>query len=176
MKKAQIKLAETIGILVIFFLLMVFGFGFYGGVQGNNVKKAETKAFELRTIEVAQRVLFLSELQCTEDEAVDIDCFDLLKVKEFYDIAAKEPTQAVPNTKFMASAKLHYLNIFGKSKITLHFVYPKSVDYPEPDGIILYKNFDTKFTRKLVTNVPVSIYKPTKREYAFGYIQIEVAQ
>lgn len=168
MKKAQIKLAETIGILVIFFLLLVFGFGFYGGVQESNVKKAERKAFELRNIEVAQMVMFLAELQCTEDEAVDIDCIDLLKAEEFYDIATDESSG-----KFMQSAKLHYLNVFRKSRIVLNITYPDDAGWP--DGLLIYDNFGTEYTNKLVSNVPVSIYRPTDREYSFGYLEIEVA-
>lgn len=163
-RKAQIKMVETIGILIIFFLLLVFGFNFFGNVGAGQVEKSRNKAFELKSIEVAQTILFLAELQCTEQESVDIDCIDIEKMKAFRNIAYNKT-----NPLFMDSARLHYFNMFGKARISLHEVYPANNSWT------FYDNFNVTRTRKLTTNLPVTIFHPIGNSFSFGYLQIEVA-
>lgn len=183
-KRAQIKMGESVGILVIFFLLLVFGFSFFGKVSQSSLAKSEQEAFELKSVNVAQMFLFLPELQCTEQESVDVDCIDIYKMNELLKLTSTKPdgTGAFPG--YDEKTRLYYFNLFGSAKVTLVQVYPDPGLDPfiTNNGFTLYTdgsrpfygNLATKYTKKLATNIPVSIYNPLRNTYAFGYLKVEV--
>ncbi len=64
-RKSQIQMGETIGILFVFFILVVFGFVFYMNVMKGSSKVEMEENIQLKTIGIAQRASFLPELQCS---------------------------------------------------------------------------------------------------------------
>ena len=66
MKKSQIQIGETIAVLFVFFLLVVIGFIFYVGVIKDSIVSEKDELSQLKSIEIAQKVLYLPELQCSE--------------------------------------------------------------------------------------------------------------
>jgi len=153
-KKAQIKMFETIAILVVFFILLLFGFIFYTKVIKGTYQEEQEEAFTLNAIELSEKIQFLPEISCTRNNIAEKGCIDLLKLK-----AA---------TKIVNENRLDYFDSFGYSKVYLQEVYPNENEW------ILYdfeKNIDSG---KISTPFPISIYDPLEDESRFGVLYIDI--
>tara|TARA_Y100000310_G_C20699129_1_gene828033 strand:- start:5828 stop:6322 length:495 start_codon:yes stop_codon:yes gene_type:complete len=160
MKKGQIKMSETIGVLIIFFFLMVFGFGFYVRVQKINLEKDVERNADLRGISISQKAAFLPELQCTFNNIQTDNCFDRLKVEAFIE-AILDP-----------STKDYYSDFFGFSEIRLEQF---EIEGHDAINFTLYEN--PKLTSVYIStiSVPVSIYfeeTPGVRKYSFAILNV----
>ncbi|MEM4263654.1 MAG: hypothetical protein QW666_02040, partial [Candidatus Woesearchaeota archaeon] len=80
MDKAQIKMFETIGVLVIFFFLLVAAASFYFQIQKSSLQRELDKQVQLRAMQVVQRALHMPELDCSFVNVQKDNCFDLLKM------------------------------------------------------------------------------------------------
>jgi len=153
-KKSQIQMAETIAVLFVFFILIAVGFMFYGRVILGNVQSQKDEFVQLQSISIAQRAMFLPELQCSEDIVEEITgCIDLFKIEASQDIIAQ-------NSRY-------YYDLFEFSNITLKQIYPN-----ENNWVIYERKTDT-FESKFITNIPVSLYDPVARRYGFGVLTVE---
>jgi len=109
-KKAQIQMGESIAILFIFFILVVFGFVFYMNIMKGSAKIEIEENIQLKAIGIAQEVSFLPELQCSEENVRVEDCIDLMKL----DAASK----------LLKDNSIYYYDIFEFSKIWVEEVFP----------------------------------------------------
>src|SRR3989344_170364 len=81
-RKAQIQTSETIAVLFIFFVLILFGIIFYYKYQQVAIRERGEELLSLRAMDTTLKVLFLPELICSKGEAEPEDnCVDLLKVR-----------------------------------------------------------------------------------------------
>ncbi|HLC50632.1 MAG TPA: hypothetical protein VJI97_04370, partial [Candidatus Nanoarchaeia archaeon] len=147
-RKAQIQIGETISVIFVFFILLLIGFVFYAKVLKGNAAIESDEMAQLRSVEIAQRAMFLPELQCSSDVTDSKNCIDKLKIESAKDI--------------MRSKEVEYFDIFGFAKIKIAHIYPSN---PEEE---IYSRPLSEFKNKFSTNVPVSIYDPVAREYGFG--------
>ncbi|MEK6943184.1 MAG: hypothetical protein AABX00_03930 [Nanoarchaeota archaeon] len=152
-KKSQIQIGETISVIFVFFILLLIGFMFYAKVLKGNAAIESDELAQLRSVEIAQRVMFLPEMQCSTDVTDSKNCIDKLKV---------ESAKNVMNLN-----AVEYFDILGFAKIKILQVYPS---YEETE---IYSKDLSDFKNKFSTNVPVSIYDPIKKEYNFGLVSIE---
>ena len=153
-KKSQIQMAETIAVLFVFFILLAIGFIFYGRITAGNLQSQKDEFAQLNSVSIAQRAMFLPELQCSEDIVEEITgCFDLLKINSSQDI--------------MRQNSRHYYDLFEFSNITIHQIYPNNREW------VVYERRIEGFESKFVTNIPVSLYDPITRRYGFGVIAVE---
>ncbi len=157
-KKSQIKMFETIAILLIFFVLIGFGLIFYGRIQGQSFQEKQEEDFELKAIQTAQLVSFLPELQCSSNGVIVDDCFDILKIK-----ALKEFIQHNPNI-----GNEYYFDFFGFSRITIEQIYLT------PASWLIYEKTSEKTKAESSIMIPVSLYDPTLRAYNFGILTVDV--
>ncbi|MDD5086795.1 MAG: hypothetical protein PHV16_03505 [Candidatus Nanoarchaeia archaeon] len=163
-KKAQIKMFETIAVLLIFFVLVGFGLIFYMKFMRTSIEDTGEHQFDLKAIQTAQLVSFLPELQCTSPTSANIvidDCFDVLKVKALANIS-KEPAYERINNEY-------YFDSFGYSKIYIENIYPYS-----PENWIVYERTLPNKKFQSSTKVPVSLYYPVTNSYSFGVLTVEV--
>ena len=152
--KAQIRMAETIAILFIFFLMIAFGFIFYAKVQRIQFSETKSKNIDLESIEVTQRVSFLPELQCSSKNVITDNCIDLLKLNALIN-------KLTPELK----AQL-YFNLFKYSNITIIQVYPDV-----GKRWTLYENIKEDVSSTF-TPVPISLYNATTKKHAFGVLEV----
>ena len=153
-KKSQIQIGETVAVLFVFFLLIIIGFIFYVSVIKGNIETEKDELSQLKSIEVAQRVLSLPELQCSEDVVKEREnCFDTLKLK-----AAKE---------ILPDNEIYYFDIFEFGKIDVKEIYPGD------DFWDLYSKPSDEYKNNFSTNIPVSLYDPKTKKYSFGILSIE---
>ena len=156
MKRAQLRMAESIIILFIFFILLTFGIIFYAKISIYTGEKDVAEAKELSAENLRKKVRFLSEIQCTEAGNVEFDCYDLGKIK-----ALKESI-ATTNYDYYAQ------NVFLQSNISFTGIYPDEEQIQlyaaPPDSAMGAESFQT----------PVTLYNPINDTYNFGYITIMV--
>lgn len=150
--KAQLKMWTTIAVLIVFFVLLMFGFIFYANVESITLDRAQKEAEARRSIAVAQVIVNLPELQCSMASGVEKGiCFDLYKA-----LAFKEKR---------TSYRTHYYSVFGYANITLRQIEPSG------DNITLYDYTGNKksFTKGFI---PISIYNPINKTFSFGVVEV----
>lgn len=147
-------MGENIGILFIFFILLVFGFVFYMRVLSGQSRIDFEENLQLKAIGTAQKSSFLPELQCSQENVRIENCIDLLKLEFFNDLAAKN--------------QLFYFDMFGFSNISVKQVSPPGPDFP------MYATMPQKFNDKLSTFIPTSIYNPKTDTYSLALLIVEV--
>jgi hypothetical protein len=152
-KKSQIQIGETVAVLFVFFILIIVGFIFYVKVIKGNIEQEKEELSQLRSVGIAQRVMFLPEVQCSEDNIIIDNCIDMLKLD-----AAKE---------LMKESEIYYYDLLEFSDVTLLQIYPNDAKWE------IYSRKKEKFQNKFVTNVPISLYEPLSRKYNFGVLTID---
>src|SRR3989338_2260511 len=151
--KAQIKMMETIAVLGVFFVILVMGLIFYSRFQEVSIKKVGSEVFEQDIIRVVQLVSYMPEIQCATDQVTEFNCYDLYKLRAMQTLFEKDPVVAE-----------YYFQVFEFSNVTIKKVFP----LPE-ESITIYDRQPNDMTGIIFTRVPVSIFNPITRSYAFGY-------
>lgn len=152
---------ETIAVLLIFFVLVGFGLVFYSRIQGQSFQAKQEENFELKAIQTAQLVSFLPELQCSSNNIIVDDCFDILKVEALSEIISNPQNQKLKNE--------YYYDFFEFSSITIEQVYPLPVT-----SWSIYEKTTEKTKAKSSIKIPVSLYDASSREYNFGILTVDV--
>ncbi len=137
-KKSQIKMTETIGILVIFFILLLFGIIFYAQYQKSSIKKQETLFLEKQAVASSLKTIFLQEIRCEETETTGT-CIDLYKL----DALKKKILQKG------SDFENYYSNVFYGMKISV-----KNLILKESKEIVLSESPIT-WTRKTNVQTPI---------------------
>jgi hypothetical protein len=156
MRKAQIKMFETIGVLIVFFFLLVAGAAFYFNIQESALKKELAKQAELQSLQSAQRAMFLPELDCSFVSVQRDTCFDRLKLHAFQEVTETEPR-----------LREAYFGIFGHATVVVRQRYPLS-----EMNVTLYHNPPEEYTKKLVSFSPVLLYDSVTKEASFGVMEV----
>ncbi|MBI2151480.1 hypothetical protein HYU21_02005 [Candidatus Woesearchaeota archaeon] len=168
-KKAQVRLTETIGILLIFIILVGLGFSFYAKYQKLSLIEKEEQQLQARAVRSTLKALFLPEVLCSRGEAeAEENCVDMSKVRALKD---KLSNFNAADKKW----KDYYFNLFSFARISVHELYP----YPDHDELVLYdypkegakKKENTFFVVSLKDEVAGGVGFP---HYGFGYIEVVV--
>jgi len=153
-KSAQIKMFETIAILVVFFFLVGFGLIFYSRIVQVTSSAKQDEATILKSIQVAEEVFFLPEIQCSKYGNPEDNCIDLYKLDAF--------------KALISSNKVYYFELFGYNEITINEIYPEKNNWQ------LYNNPKPSYSDKIQTQFPVAIHNPISDEYSFGVLYVNV--
>ena len=147
-------MAETIAVLFVFFILIIVGFIFYGKVIMGNLESQKDEFSQLHSVTVAQKAMFLPELQCSEDIVEEITgCFDVLKIEASQDLITK-------NSRY-------YYDLFEYGNVSIKQIYPDENEWP------IYSRKLESFESRFITNIPISLYNPVTRRYGFGILTVE---
>lgn len=153
-KKSQIKMFETIAIIVVFFILLMLGFIFYTKVQKTTYEGEAEELTSLNAVVIAERASFLPEIQCSFANDQKNGCLDVLKLEAARQIIYENP--------------LNYFFMFGNSKIAAREIYPS-----EEEEIIIYDFPKDSFNGVISTQFPVELYNPMTEMSAFGILQVD---
>lgn len=159
-KNGQLHLTETVAILFIFFVLILFGLIFYFQYQKSAVKEKQEELLALRAMDVTLRTLFLPELLCSKGEAeIEGNCFDLMKLRSLTAVLDRHYDD-------------YYYDLFGYSKISVYQLYPVT------EGLttewIIYDHPKPEFISSEPTYYLLSLRDDTLDQYGFGYVKVEV--
>lgn len=168
MKKGQLHLTETIAVLFIFFVLIMFGIIFYYQYQQVSLKEKSEQLLQSRAVDVTLKTLFLPELICSRGDAEPEDnCIDLMKLQHVNETFEKHLTD-------------YYFNLFSYARIYVTEVYPTF----NPPGEclanhcwVLYDKQKPDVTKEEVTHFIVTLRDDTagvQPEYRFGYVSVVV--
>ena len=167
MKKAQIKMAENIGILVIFFFLLVIGLLFYSRIQRQSISYEAERLVGIDAVQRAHTIAALPEIQCStplDSETGKQDCVDKYKVLAF---------GALNDSLDPDEVTLFYYDILGDSRVTLRQIYPES-----DQEWVVYDNKPPNYTSLIPAHVPVFVYDELENRplgaYYLGDLFIEV--
>ena len=136
MKKAQVQMAETIGILFIFLILVALGVSFWFKIQSSSISQKTVELQELQAVEVVQIVSNLPEIQCSRLNEVEDNCFDEKKMIAFskylqgYDQDFDVAPSSDPYDRLM-----EYYDLLGLSRIEVEIIYPFFWDDSDHDGL-----------------------------------------
>jgi len=161
-KRGQIRMSETIAVMFIFFVLVVFGIIFYYNYSKVAAKEKQAELLGSKAMDVTLKSLFLPELICSRGEAEPEDnCFDMMKLRQV-------------NKTFMEHFGEYYFDLFPYTTITVEKIYPGPkknwtlYDKPKPD----WQNKEaTYFVVALRDNDPSN---PGGYIYTFGVLRVEV--
>ena len=157
-KRAQIQIGETIAVLFVFFVLVAIGFVFYAAVIKSNVATEKEELSQLKSVGIAQRVMFLPEVQCSENNVVTENCVDAMKLD------AAEKT--------MRDNSIFYFDLLEFSEVNVTQVYPPPT-VTEKSKWSIYSRKTENSRNSFLTRVPISIFDPKTRTYRFGVLSIE---
>lgn len=110
--RAQVKLFESIAVLVVFIILLSIGLRFYSGIQEQSIAQARDKFEQLDSVKLSLIISNLPELQCTRRDIRTFTCFDKQKVDTFIEEWQK------------AENRQHYIGLFDFAEIWIEPVYP----------------------------------------------------
>jgi hypothetical protein len=160
MKKAQIKMFETIAVLVVVFFLIFFGLYFYQSSQMDAFKKSMTEDNYLKEIELIKVINYLPELQCSIDNVVTSNCIDVQKLRAF-----KAKT---------LDSKTYYTSILKSTKISVKEIYP-SASLPDfaPEYEV-FANVPASYSETNKEFIPILLYDPGAKRYIAGMMTVEV--
>ena len=146
---------ESVGVLVVFFFLIIIGASFWAGTNRVTFLRETARLNELLATQIAQRAMFMPELDCRFAGSQQDACFDKGKAIAFSELA------------LTPSAHILYFQSFGTSTITLHEIYPRSFT------TVLY-NHTIQTTGINVFQTPVLLQNNSPSDYSFGILEVKV--
>jgi len=152
-KKAQMKMLETIAVVIVFFFLVSFGFKFYANLKTESINKDNAYFTELNFIEKTNTIYYMPELECPPS-LEEVNCFDRIKLE-----AA---------TNVMTNNFLDYAQKYGYMNITVEDISDSSVA-----PWVIYDRAKTGDASKMLFKTPVKIYDPITKTIDFGVVTIE---
>ncbi len=158
---------ETIGVLFIFFVLVLFGIIFYFKFQQISLEQKEEELLAADAMDITLTALFMPEFQCSRFTAESEDnCIDMGKLRAL--------NETMPNY-----VNDYYFNLFGFSKITVTEVYPGNITYVLYDKEKVSTNEDgeevSSWQLKESTYFVVTLKDEIQEQnYGVGYIGVEV--
>lgn len=147
-------MGESVAILFIFFILLMFGFVFYMRILGSSAKVDIEESIQLKAIAIAQKASFLPEMQCSQENVRIENCIDRIKLEFMEELTSKN--------------KPYYYDLFGFSSIKVVLVSPNTGEF------LVYNNTPEKYLDKLSTFIPTSLYDPETGSYQFAILVVEV--
>ena len=130
-KKSQIKFGESIGVIIIVYIIIMVGLIWYNNINSKDLNELHKKDLNARAFERYQFIVNLNLIHTSQKGNIDED-FDLISLKTMHNFT---------NTKY---GKLFFSNQLGYSLIEVD-IYNNSVfDNIQTDNyqekIILYNN------------------------------------
>ena len=148
-------MTETISILVIFFIIVLFGFMFYAQFQRSSYDEKKVVSAGEKAISISLQALLLPELRCSKgDNDVIKDCGYISKL----DISKRK----------MAAEHDYYFDILGFANVSVQQYYPTE------ETIVLYDHPLENAPRRPRTSIPVALYDPLTKTYRYGVLTVVV--
>lgn len=154
-KKSQLKMFETIGVLIVFFILLAIGMSVYFFLQKASYSKDLEHTRQLEALGLVQKMLYLPELDCNFLQTTQDNCIEKLKLESLRNLMQRD-----------ATAKRDYYPTFGMSAIKIVPVYPAG------NETNLYQNVPQKYKRSFKTHTPIILKDSVKETNTFAYIEI----
>lgn len=162
-QKAQIQMGESVAIIVIVLILIIFGLVFFSKLKAININEKSDFFDELDAITTAHIAYSLPETTCSLAEVPDYGCVDMLKFIELSKMI-NESLHEVGDKHIY----FYYRELFGTAKISLERI--------DLDGTtrtwVLYETNRT-WNSKTVIQMPTLLYNPISENNSFAVLMVE---
>ena len=153
---------ETISVLLVFLVLLVFVLIFYIGMSQSTQQKRDDELSNLKAVEISQFASYMPELQCSSKNIIEENCFDKVKVEVFVDSTQHEIEGSIElNTT--------YYDVFRFSRIEVAQIYPSFENWTIYD-----RKPDKDNYNQIKAYIPINIYNPNTLQKAFGMLNVTV--
>ncbi len=152
MRKAEIRMFESIATMFVFFILLVFGMVFYSRMQEANYYTKLEELRQERIIELAERIKNLPELECSSNTVLQQDCLDLIKVDKIRKIVAESPDI--------------YYDLIEYGNISVEEIYPESRTYQ------IYERHKQGENISRTVFMPIGLYDANTQLTHFGVLVV----
>lgn len=154
------QMLESIGVIIIVTFLIFVGVSFYSKYQMGAAERLLSTQRQLDAVEVMKRVTDLPELQCSFVEVAAVGCMDTVKLEAF-------STRALER-----DVRLYYFPLLRNAKVTVTEIYPCTT--PPCAPFVVYENNASGNGSVKTGFVPITLYNPIERTYAFGVLEVQV--
>ena len=122
-KKSQIKMGETIAVLIVFFILIMVGLVIYSNMKSSKIEEKKEEARQLKSQEIVSAVSQLPEIKCSNSMCTGCsNGYDIIKLDKFAtDGGNNDPDY---NDGIISNEMPHYTPIFGYSSVSIRVFYP----------------------------------------------------
>ncbi len=157
-RKADVKIIESLGVMLVFFFLLILGMIFYMRVSKISIDQKKQENIERQAVNTALLISYMPELQCNAGDVGESNqnCVDLEKVNAFKATDQK-------------SKDSYYQSLFQYASVSVYQIYPAAGNE--------IKLYDKPLTGDKITKsnilIPVSLYNPAKKEYGFGMLSVD---
>lgn len=156
------QMFETISVMIVLLLLLVFGLIIYGQNKGEKIKEKGETYRELDLVELAQISYSLPEIQCSFAEVTDFGCIDKYKAKQLSKIINKSITTT------SGYEYLYYRSIFGSASVNITII----ANDGSKENFQIY-GLRRNFTERRPLYMPIIIYDPVTDKNNFGVMTVE---
>ncbi len=156
-RKAQIKMFETLAVLIVFFFILVFGVSFYFVLQRSSLNRQIERNAQLLSVQISQKVSDLPELDCALIGIQITNCVDKVKLEKLYEALDENETK-----------QLVYFNVLGYSEVYLNTIYPTA----QAHNYKIYKKKPSSPSMEYRNQIPVLFYDPVENEFAFAVLEV----
>ncbi len=156
MRKGQIKLVESVFVIIIFMIILVIAIVFFSRFQRSESQFQDTQESLRQSVQMAQRFASLPEVACTENNAIRRNCVDLMKLENMDKLSTNE--------------MVYYYDLFRYGTVTIEKLFPEG-DADSGNKWVIYNNTrdDMGF---FSMGIPMSIYNPETRQRYFGLMEV----
>ena len=153
-RRAQLRVFETLAVLVIFFFFIAFGMNVYFVIQRASIEKEIARVQDLRAVQIAQKAMFLPEMDCVILGVQRENCVDVLKVQGIREVLGAPGVADV------------YFPVFGYSTVNVTRFTPSRESW------VVYERQRPGDQKRFQT--PVLVYDPVTYKYGFGMLEVTV--
>lgn len=154
--KGAIKLFETLGVLIIFLILLGFALIFYNIVQQSGLDNELSEQAERKSLEISEKALLLPELDCSITGVTELNCIDALKLRSFSQVMDADIT-----------AQSEYFNVFESTTVRIKQVWP-----PTNLSETIYDRKPEQWRSATVFTSPVLLHHPLTGTNAFALVEV----
>ncbi|MBI3052101.1 hypothetical protein HYY74_06650 [Candidatus Woesearchaeota archaeon] len=186
MKKAQVKMFESVAVLIVFFVLLAFGIIIYAYFQKDASRVKFEEQQQQRAMRIARSAISLPELQCSKREPSE-HCVDTERMAAFRDYYATGD-----------AARNRYYDLLGDSRVSVAEIYPtpacagptpaaadsqcnQGTPAPNPPrkcvrGVCMVEVYNRLDTKKSIIHTwsPVAVFNPKTDSSNYGMLVVDV--
>ena len=156
LKKSQMKILESIFVLIIFFFILIFGIIFYARFSQISGEDAYRDIMLRQGMDSTERFKYSNEVLCTSGwSGTRSDCIDIFKLKAFMKLGEERSEQ--------------FNQYYPNSIINVTIVYPES----NARSMIVFNSTTGNEPSSSVSFIPVVLYNATSERNYFGFIKYE---
>ena len=159
-KKAQLQIMENAFAMIIIFIILIIAVVFVFVYQRNEQVQRQKEFAELEVLKKSWILNFLPEMQCSDNNVIDPDCYDLLKMDSF----ARKVNEAGEDD--------YYQRLLGYVKISVEWIDPSPDINRQIAEWDIYDNPPKEYKGVREIPLPVTLRDVVNNSNYFGVVYL----